>query len=150
MFRIVDATVQALPAERPRYLMGVGKPQDIVGAVARGIDMFDCVLPTRSGRTGQAFTRYGPVNIRNSRHAADPRPLDAECVCTACRSYSRAYLHHLFKAKEILGNMLLTAHNLTYYQQLMSGLRDAINEGLLSAFIAAFNAEQGKGDISLI
>jgi queuine tRNA-ribosyltransferase len=150
MFRIVDATVQALPADRPRYLMGVGKPQDIVGAVARGIDMFDCVLPTRSGRTGQAFTRYGPVNIRNSRHAADPRPLDAECVCTACRSYSRAYLHHLVKAKEILGSILLTTHNLTYYQHLMSGLRDAINEGLLSAFIATFNAEQGEGDISPI
>ncbi len=149
MFRIVDATVPALPADRPRYLMGVGKPEDIVGAVARGIDMFDCVLPTRSGRTGQAFTRRGTVNLRNARHAKDPRPLDEECGCAACESYTRAYLHHLFKAKEILGNMLLTAHNLTYYQQLMSGLRDAINAGRLSDFIAAFDIAQAQGDIPL-
>ena len=150
MFRIVDVTVRELPADQPRYLMGVGKPRDIVGAVALGIDMFDCVLPTRSGRTGQAFTRRGSVNIRNSRHAMDPRPLDEECICIACRSYSRAYLHHLFKAKEILGNMLLTAHNLTYYQKLMVSLRDAINEGRLSAFISDFNTEQEEGDISII
>ncbi len=149
MFRIVDATVPALPADRPRYLMGVGKPEDIVGAVARGIDMFDCVLPTRSGRTGQAFTRRGTVNLRNARHAKDPRPLDEECGCAACESYTRAYLHHLFKAKEILGNMLLTAHNLTYYQQLMSGLRDAINAGRLSDFIAVFDIAQAQGDIPL-
>ena len=149
MFRIVDATVPALPADRPHYLMGVGKPEDIVGAVARGIDMFDCVLPTRSGRTGQAFTRRGTVNLRNARHAKDPRPLDEECGCAACESYTRAYLHHLFKAKEILGNMLLTAHNLTYYQQLMSGLRDAINAGRLSDFIAVFDIAQAQGDIPL-
>ena len=150
MFRIVAATVPGLPEDRPRYLMGVGKPDDIVGAVARGIDMFDCVLPTRSGRTGQAFTPRGPVNIRNARHADDPRPLDETCACPACRSYSRAYLHHLFKAKEILGSMLLTAHNLTYYQQLTAGLRDAIGNGQLLDFIATFDENQALGDILLI
>jgi queuine tRNA-ribosyltransferase len=127
--------------------MGVGKPDDIVGSVARGIDMFDCVLPTRSGRTGQAFTRRGPVNIRNARHIEDPRPLDEACRCAACRSYSRAYLHHLWRAKEILGQVLLTQHNLTYYQELMAGLRGAIATGRLAAFAAAFAAEQALGDI---
>lgn len=147
MYRIVEATVSHLPEDRPRYLMGVGKPHDIVGAVSRGIDMFDCVLPTRSGRTGQAFTRRGAVNLRNARHAEDPRPLDESCACLACASYSRAYLHHLFKAKEILGNVLLSAHNLTYYQELMSGLRSAIAGGSLEGFIAAFREEQAAGDI---
>ena len=115
-----------LPDDRPRYLMGVGKPDDIVGGVLRGVDMFDCVLPTRSGRTGQALTRRGAVNLKNARHAEDPRPLDPDCGCPACRSYSRAYLHHVFKAGEIIAAMLLTWHNLHYYQELMAGLRAAI------------------------
>ena len=147
MYRIVEATARCLPEDRPRYLMGVGKPHDVVGAVARGIDMFDCVLPTRSGRTGQAFTRRGAVNLRNARHAGDPRPLDEACPCPACASHSRAYLHHLFKAREILGSMLLTAHNLTYYQELMSGLRSAIAGGSLAGFAAAFDEERAAGDV---
>jgi queuine tRNA-ribosyltransferase len=147
MFEMLDRTVPLLPADRPRYLMGVGKPHDIVGAVTRGIDMFDCVLPTRSGRTGQAFTRRGAVNIRNARHIEDPRPLDEACACPACRSYSRAYLHHLWRAEEILGQMLLTWHNLHYYQQLMASLRAAIAEGRLDAWTVAFEAEQAAGDI---
>ena len=126
---MLDATVPALPADRPRYLMGVGKPADIVGAVRRGIDMFDCVLPTRSGRTGQAFTRRGTVNLRNARHADDPRPLDADCACPACRHYSRAYLHHLSGPRRSSPPMLLTAHNLRYYDDLMAGLREAIERG---------------------
>ncbi|MGB1027662.1 MAG: tRNA guanosine(34) transglycosylase Tgt, partial [Rhodospirillaceae bacterium] len=128
MFRMLEITTPALPEDAPRYLMGVGRPEDIIGAVARGIDMFDCVMPTRSGRTAQAFTRRGEVNLRNARHKDDPRPLDAECSCPACTSYSRAYLHHLIKAEEMLGPMLLTAHNLQYYQDLMAGLRSAIAE----------------------
>jgi queuine tRNA-ribosyltransferase len=116
MFETLEATTPALPADRPRYLMGVGKPLDIVGAVARGIDMFDCVLPTRSGRTGQAFTRFGPVNLKNARHADDPRPLDETSDCPATRDYSRAYLHHLVKSDEILGAILLTWNNLWFYQ----------------------------------
>jgi queuine tRNA-ribosyltransferase len=147
MFRVLDETVPALPQDRPRYLMGVGKPADLVGAVTRGIDMFDCVLPTRSGRTAQAFTRHGTVNLRNARHAADPRPLDAECGCAACTAYSRAYLHHLSKADEILGCMLLTEHNLRYYGDLMRGLRDAIAAGRLADFSAAFDATQSQSDI---
>ena len=147
MFQVLDATVPALPADRPRYLMGVGKPDDIVGAVARGIDMFDCVLPTRSGRTGQAFTRRGPLNLRNARHAEDPRPIDAGCSCPACRNYGRAYLHHLVKAGEILASILLTWHNLQYYQDLMAGLRAAIDQGRFEAFAAGFAAEQAMGDI---
>jgi queuine tRNA-ribosyltransferase len=147
MFGVLDATVPRLPEARLRYLMGVGKPDDLVGAVRRGIDLFDCVLPTRSGRTGQAFTRHGSVNIRNARHAEDPRPLDSACRCPACRDFSRAYLHHLVRAKEILGAMLLTAHNLRYYQDLMAGLRAAIGAGRLSEFAAAFAAEQAAGDI---
>lgn len=131
MFEVLDATVPALPADRPHYLMGVGKPDDIVGAVLRGIDMFDCVLPTRSGRTGQAFTWDGPLNIRNARHADDPAPLDATMDCPASTAYSRAYLHHLFKAKEMLGPMLLTWHNIAFYQALMAQLRAAIAEGTL-------------------
>jgi queuine tRNA-ribosyltransferase len=134
MFRVLDATVPALPADRPRYLMGVGKPSDIVGAVRRGIDMFDCVLPTRSGRTGQAFTRQGTLNLRNARHADDPAPLDVACGCAACLGYSRAYIAHLVRAKEILGAMLLTQHNLRYYQDVMADLRRAIGEGRLDAY----------------
>ena len=147
MFQVLDVTLPALPEDHPRYLMGVGKPADLVGAVVRGVDMFDCVLPTRSGRTGQAFTRRGSLNIRNARHAADPRPLDADCACPACRDYSRAYLHHLVKAGEMLGPMLLTRHNLTYYQDLMAGLRGAIEAGALDSFVAAFEADQARGDI---
>jgi queuine tRNA-ribosyltransferase len=130
--------VPALPEDRPRYLMGVGKPADLVGAVVRGIDMFDCVLPTRSGRTAQAFTRYGTLNLRNARHADDPAPLDPECACPACTGYSRAYLHHLCRSSEILGSMLLTAHNLRYYADLMAAMRAAIETGSLADFAAAF------------
>jgi queuine tRNA-ribosyltransferase len=137
-FAVLDATVPALPEDRPRYLMGVGKPADLVGAVLRGIDMFDCVLPTRSGRTAQAFTRGGVVNMRNARHADDPAPLDPECSCPACTGYSRAYLHHLSRAGEILGSMLLTAHNLQYYGDLMGAMRTAIERGSLAAFAADF------------
>jgi queuine tRNA-ribosyltransferase len=147
MFEVLDYTAPALPAERPRYLMGVGTPSDIVGAVARGVDMFDCVLPTRSGRTGQAFTRRGTVNLRNARHAEDPRPLDPECDYPVVGRVSRAYLHHLFKAKEMLGPMLLTMHNLHYYQELMGGLRAAIETGSLNDFIRGFAAQQAQGDI---
>lgn len=147
MFRVLDVTVPHLPVDRPRYLMGVGKPADLVGAVMRGIDMFDCVLPSRSGRTGQALTRRGPVNLRNARHAADPRPLDADCGCPACTGYSRAYLHHLQKADEILGPMLLTWHNLHYYQELMAGLRGAVEAGTLGDFAEAFREQQAAGDI---
>jgi queuine tRNA-ribosyltransferase len=128
--------------------MGVGRPDDIVGAVARGIDMFDCVMPTRSGRTGQAFTRRGSLNIRNARHAEDSRPLDAACRCPACRGYSRAYLHHLVRAGEILGAMLLTWHNLHYYQDLMTEIRTAIAERRFEGFQAAFAAEQALGDVA--
>ncbi len=147
MFAVLDETAPALPEDRPRYLMGVGKPDDIVGAVGRGIDLFDCVLPTRSGRTAQAFTRRGTVNLRNARHAADPRPLDAECACAACTEYSRAYLHHLVRCGEILASMLLTAHNLHYYADLMRGLREAIERGAFEDFAAAFTAQQEAGDI---
>jgi queuine tRNA-ribosyltransferase len=146
MFHIIDETAPALPQDRPRYLMGVGKPADLVGAVARGIDMFDCVLPTRSGRTAQAFTRTGTVNLRNARHAEDTRPLDAECACPACASYSRAYLHHLCRCGEILASMLLTWHNLQYYGDLMRGLRAAIGAGTLGDFVAAFHQTQARSD----
>jgi len=147
MFETLDNTVPHLTPERPRYLMGVGKPSDLVGAVLRGVDMFDCVLPTRSGRTGQAFTRRGSLNIRNARHAEDPRPLDAQCRCPACANHSRAYLHHLVRSNEILGSVLMTWHNLTYFQDLMAGMRAAILHGRLQAFAAAFHAEQALGDI---
>ena len=147
MFRVLEATTPHLPDDAPRYLMGVGKPGDLVGAVMRGIDMFDCVLPSRSGRTGQAQTRRGPINLRNARHAADPRPLDADCACPACTGYSRAYLHHLQKADEILGPMLLTWHNLHYYQELMAGLRGAVETGTLADFAASFAEQQAAGDI---
>ncbi len=148
MFRLLDATLPALPEDRPRYLMGVGKPADLVGAVKRGIDMFDCVLPTRSGRTGQAFTRRGSLNIRNARHKEDPRPLDPDCACPACRDHARAYLHHLVRAEEMLGPILLTLHNLHYYQELMQSLRGAIEAGTLDAFAAAFAEQQAAGDIA--
>ena len=144
---ILEATVPVLPAERPRYLMGVGKPADIVAAVSRGIDMFDCVLPTRSGRTGQAFTRRGAVNLRNARHKEDPRPLDPDCACPACRDHSRAYLHHLVRAGEMLGPILLTLHNLHYYQDLMAGLRGAIEAGRLADFAEDFMRQHSEGDL---
>ena len=147
MFSVLDYAPGYLPEDKPRYLMGVGKPDDIVGAVERGIDMMDCVLPSRSGRTGQAFTRRGVVNIKNARHMDDPRPLDEDCTCPACRSYSRAYLHHVFRSGEIISSMLLTWHNLHYYQELMEGLRDAIAEGRLAAFVADFHAARAEGDI---
>jgi queuine tRNA-ribosyltransferase len=138
MFGVLDFAPGQLPANRPRYLMGVGKPDDIVGAVARGIDMFDCVLPTRSGRTGQAFTADGPINIRNARFAEDQGPLDPDCSCPTCATYTRAYVHHLVRSGEILGAMLMTEHNLSFYQRLMQGLRDAIAEGRLAEHAAAF------------
>ncbi|MEC7243237.1 MAG: tRNA guanosine(34) transglycosylase Tgt, partial [Pseudomonadota bacterium] len=150
MFKTLDFTTPMLPEDKPRYLMGVGKPADIVGAVLRGVDMFDCVLPTRSGRTAQGFTRRGAVNIRNARHAEDTRPLDSVCSCPACTKFSRAYLHHLFKADEIQGLMLLTWHNLTYYQDLMAGLRAAIEQGKLNDFAADFDQQQACGDIDAL
>lgn len=141
MLQTLDVTVPLLPEDRPRYLMGVGKPEDLVGAVARGIDLFDCVLPTRSGRTGQAFTRFGPLNLRNACHAEDPRPLDESLDCPASRDFSRAYLHHLVRAGEILAAMLLTWHNLAFYQRLMAEMRAAIGEGRLAGFIEAFHRD---------
>ncbi|KIT16274.1 tRNA guanosine(34) transglycosylase Tgt [Jannaschia aquimarina] len=150
MFGVLDYAPGQLPEDKPRYLMGVGKPDDIVGAVRRGIDMMDCVLPSRSGRTGQAFTRRGVVNIRNARHADDPRPLDEACACPACRGYSRAYLHHVSRAKEIIASMLMTWHNLHYYQELMAGMRDAIAAGSFDAWEAEFHATRALGDIDPI
>jgi queuine tRNA-ribosyltransferase len=147
MFETLDVTVPALPTGKPRYLMGVGKPLDIVGAVARGIDMFDCVLPTRSGRTAQAFTWRGTVNLRNARHADDPRPLDETCDCPACARFSRAYLHHLIRCEEILGAMLLTWHNLRFYQTLMARLRAAIEAGRLTETAAVIAADLTRGDV---
>ena len=150
MLAAVDATAPLLPQGMPRYLMGVGKPDDIIESIARGIDMFDCVLPTRSGRTGRAFTRRGAVNIRNARHADDPRPLDEECPCQACRRHGRAYLHHLFKADEMLGPMLLTHHNIQYYQDLVRGARSAIAEGGFGEFREGFRRLQAAGDIDAL
>ena len=147
MFSCLDFAPEQLPKDKPRYLMGVGKPDDLVGAVKRGIDMFDCVLPSRSGRTGQAFTRRGVVNIKNARHMDDPRPLDAECTCPACSNYSRAYLHHVFRSQEILSSMLLTWHNLHYYQELMAAMRAAIASGTFADFEAGFHAARAQGDI---
>lgn len=147
MFKVLDYAPQMLPADKPRYLMGVGRPDDIVGAVLRGVDMFDCVMPTRSGRTAQAFTRFGTVNIRNARHREDPRPLEEGCDCPLCRNFSRAYIHHLQKCNEILGVMLLTWHNIRYYQRLMQGLRTAIETDTLQEFAAEFYKDQAKGDI---
>ncbi|MFP6741131.1 MAG: tRNA guanosine(34) transglycosylase Tgt [Alphaproteobacteria bacterium] len=147
MFQMVEATVPHLPDDRPRYLMGVGKPEDLVGAVGRGVDMFDCVLPTRSGRTAQAFTSRGSVNLRNARHGEDTRPLDDHCGCPTCRNYGRAYLHHLVKADEILGAMLLTWHNIHYYQSLMAAMRKAIVDERFTAFASDFAEQQSRGDI---
>ena len=147
MLGVLDYAPDMLPADKPRYLMGVGKPDDIVGAVERGIDMMDCVLPSRSGRTGQAWTPRGQVNIKNARHMDDPRPLDETCTCPACATYSRAYLHHVFKSGEIIASMLLTWHNLQYYQNLMQGLRDAITLGELAQFVTVFHQTRGLGDI---
>ncbi|MBC6439870.1 MAG: tRNA guanosine(34) transglycosylase Tgt [Rhodospirillales bacterium] len=147
MFRILDATVPHLPPDRPRYLMGVGRPDDILGAVARGIDIFDCVLPTRSGRTGQAFTGRGTVNIRNARHRDDPRPLDATFPESPCSTYSRAYLHHLFRCNEMLGPMLLTLHNVAFYQKLMADIRQALAGGTFATWSAACLKRLSSGDI---
>ena len=140
MFATLDATMPSLPSDKPRYLMGVGTPSDLVGAVARGVDMFDCVMPTRAGRTARAFTATGALNLRNARHAADPRPLEDDCDCPACTRHSRAYLHHLFRTDEMLGPMLLTWHNLAYYARLMRGLRAAIVDGRWDAHAAALAA----------
>jgi queuine tRNA-ribosyltransferase len=141
MFATLDFATGQLPADRPRYLMGVGKPDDLVGAVMRGVDMFDCVLPTRSGRNGQAFTWSGPLNLRNARHAEDLSPLDERCPCPTCASYSRAYLHHLVKSGEMLGAMLTTEHNLMFYQELMRSMREAIMAGSFAPFAARFRRE---------
>jgi queuine tRNA-ribosyltransferase len=148
MLETTALTAAALPAARPRYLMGVGKPADLIGAVMRGVDLFDCVLPTRSGRTAQAWTRGGALNLRNARHADDPRPLDPDCACPTCASHSRAYLHHLAKAGEILGAMLLTGHNLFYYQELMAGLRRAIEQGRLAGWADEQAERAATGDLA--
>ena len=150
MFEVLEYAPNQLPKDKPRYLMGVGKPDDIVGAVQRGIDMFDCVLPSRSGRTGQALTRRGAVNMRNSRHKDDQRPLDETCECPCCKNYSRAYLHHVHKAGEIISSMLLTWHNLHYYQVLMSELRQAIASNKLDTYVAEFHSIRERGDIEPI
>lgn len=147
MFNCLDYAPEQLPQDKPRYLMGVGKPDDIVGAVARGIDMMDCVLPSRSGRTGQVFTRKGVLNIKNARHADDPRPLDEDCSCPACSNYSRAYLHHVFRSQEMISSMLLTWHNLRYYQDLMASMRDAIGAGTFEAWQSDFHSNREQGDI---
>ncbi len=147
MFGVLDDAPDMLPADKPRYLMGVGKPDDIVGAVKRGIDMMDCVLPSRSGRTGQAFTRHGVVNIKNARHADDPRPLDEKCNCPACSHYSRAYLNHVFRSQEMISGMLLTWHNLRYFQDIMQEMREAIATGTFEAWEQAFHAGRAQGDI---
>jgi len=150
MFEVLDYTMPQMLKNKPRYLMGVGKPDDIVGAVERGIDMFDCVLPSRSGRTGQAFTRRGAVNMKNARHVDDPRPIDEACSCAACSHYSRAYISHLFRGGELLGPMLLTEHNLTYYQDLMSGLRRSIAGQKLQIFVKNFHEKRAVGDIEAL
>ncbi len=141
MFATLDFAPGQLPADRPRYLMGVGKPDDLVGAVERGVDMFDCVLPSRSGRNGQAFTWNGPINLRNARFAEDQEPLDGRCACDTCGTYTRAYLHHLVKSQEILGAMLMTEHNIAFYQQLMQAMRDAIAEGRFATFATNFRSD---------
>ncbi|WP_339766350.1 tRNA guanosine(34) transglycosylase Tgt [uncultured Pseudosulfitobacter sp.] len=147
MFGCLDFAPDQLPQDKPRYLMGVGKPDDIVGAVARGIDMMDCVLPSRSGRTGQVFTRHGVLNIKNARHQDDPRPIDDACTCPACTNYSRAYLHHVFRSQEMISSMLLTWHNLHYFQQIMGEMRAAIAAGTFAQWQAAFHANRADGDI---
>ena len=154
MFDVLDATIAHLPVDRPRYLMGVGKPDDIAGAVLRGVDMFDCVLPTRSGRNGQAFTRSGPVNLRNARHAQDPAPLDEACRCPACRQFSRAYLHHVVRSGEIIASMLLTWHNLTYFQDVMAELREGIASGCVretaARIASAYPRDGSKKDAEML
>lgn len=147
MMAMLDVTCPVLPVEKPRYLMGVGTPDDILKSIARGIDMFDCVMPTRAGRHGLAFTRFGKINLRNARHADDPRPLDPESSCPAARDYSRGYLHHLVKAGEALGGMLLTWNNLAYYQQLMQGARDAIEAGCYVDYMAKTQSAWERGDL---
>ena len=150
MFHVLDYAPDMLPANKPRYLMGVGKPSDIVGAVKRGIDMMDCVLPSRSGRTGQAFTHRGVVNIKNARHQNDPRPLDVSCLCPACKNYSRAYLHHVFKSQEIISSMLITWHNLHCYQNLMGKMRKAILTDNFAEFELEFYKNLSLGDLEPI
>ena len=150
MFEVLEYAPDMLPTHKPRYLMGVGKPSDIVGAVKRGIDMMDCVLPSRSGRTGQAFTHRGVVNIKNARHQNDPRPLDFSCQCPACKNYSRAYLHHVFKSQEIISSMLITWHNLHYYQDLMEKMRKAILNQSFADFELDFNENLSLGDLEPI
>ena len=147
MLATLDETLPVLPAEKPRYLMGVGTPQDILRSVARGVDMFDCVMPTRSGRHGLAFTRFGKVNLKNARHAEDSRPLDENSNCPASRDYSRAYLHHLVRSNEALASMLLTWNNLAYYQSLMAGIRAAIEAGTFADFAASTEEAWAQGDI---
>ncbi|MGX7952518.1 tRNA guanosine(34) transglycosylase Tgt [Tsuneonella sp. HG249] len=146
MFATLDFAADQLPENAPRYLMGVGKPDDLVGAVLRGVDMFDCVLPTRSGRNGQAFTWSGPLNLRNARHSEDAGPLHPDCSCSVCKSYTRAYLHHLTKAGEMLGAMLLTEHNLSFYQQLMAAMRSSIASGTVNRFATAFLTQYRAGE----
>ncbi len=148
MLQVLDYTCPALPQDKPRYLMGVGTPDDLLQSVARGVDMFDCVMPTRAGRHGQAFTRFGKINLKNARHAEDHRPLDEESTCPATRDYSRAYLHHLVKCNEALGGMLLTWNNLAYYQQVMSGAREAISQGRYDDYVTDTKAGWEKGDIA--
>ncbi|MEO9168758.1 MAG: tRNA guanosine(34) transglycosylase Tgt, partial [Aestuariivirga sp.] len=149
MLSTLDFTTPALPHDFPRYLMGVGTPDDMLESVARGVDMFDCVMPTRSGRHGQAFTRFGKINLRNARHAADNRPLDEAHPCPALSQYSRAYLHHLIRAGELLGMMLLSWANIAYYQTLMQGIRDAIDAGRFEDFRAATHEQWKRGDVGL-
>ncbi|MEL6921963.1 MAG: tRNA guanosine(34) transglycosylase Tgt, partial [Pseudomonadota bacterium] len=147
MLRMLDATCPALPERKPRYLMGVGTPDDLLKSIARGVDMFDCVMPTRAGRHGTAYTRFGKINLRNARHAEDPRPLDEASSCEATSQYSRAYLHHLVRANEALGGMLLTWNNLAYYQTLMQGARDAIEQARYTDYMTATQAGWDRGDI---
>ena len=146
MLQTIEFTAPELPADKPRYLMGVGTPDDILESVARGIDMFDCVLPTRSGRHGQAFTRFGKVNLRNAKHATDSRPLDPESSCPASSKYSRAYIHHLMRSGELLGMMLLSWANIAYYQELMQGIRAAIAEGRFAEFRALTQEQWKRGE----
>jgi queuine tRNA-ribosyltransferase len=146
MLQMIEATMPALPSDKPRYLMGVGTPDDLLKAVARGIDMFDCVMPTRAGRHAHAYTRFGQLNLKNARHAEDPQPLDETSDCPAARDYSRAYLHHLFKANEMLGAMLLSWVNVAYYQSLMAGARDAISEGRFAAYAAEVMEGWSRGE----
>ncbi len=150
MFATLDETTIHMPKDRPRYLMGVGRPSDILGAVIRGVDMFDCVMPTRAGRTAKAFTRFGEVNMRNARHKDDKRPIDDACSCPACKDYSRGYIHHLVKAEEILGAMLLTWHNLQYYQDIMKQMRHAIENQQLENLAIELTNNWQIGDIEAL